>query len=66
MIQQTIKELTPTAVARAMDLPISTVFRWMKEDRIPGDPKHAGYKWRVEQFEAAVKKLRVAKRRRAS
>lgn len=55
-VQATIKELTPTAVANAMGLPISTVFRWMKEDRIPGTK--AAHEWRRSQFEAAVKKLR--------
>ena len=65
-VAATIKELTPTAVAGAMGFPISTVFRWMKEDRIPG--KKASYEWRRSQFELAVKKLRrsTAKRRKAT
>jgi len=63
MIQQTIKELTPTAIAKAMGLPISTVFRWMKEDRIPGEG--VSHKWRRDQFDAAVKQLRRTKRARA-
>ena len=56
-IQATIKRLTPTAVARQMRLPISTVFRWMTCDRIPG--QGAAHEWRVSQFEAAVKELRA-------
>lgn len=56
-VQATIKELTPTAVANAMGLPVSTVFRWMKTDRIPG--VKAAHEWRRNQFEAAVNRLRA-------
>jgi hypothetical protein len=63
MIKQTIAELTTTAVANAMGLPISTVHRWKMEDRIPGEgPQH---EWRVAQFNAAVKKLRSVKAKAA-
>lgn len=57
-IQATIKELTPTAVAREMGLPISTVFRWMNEDRIPG--RGPAHQWRVERFEQAVRNIRAS------
>jgi hypothetical protein len=40
-----------------MGLPISTVFRWMTDDRIPG--KGRAHEWRVAQFEAAVAALRI-------
>jgi hypothetical protein len=40
-----------------MGLPISTVFRWMTQDRIPG--KGRAHDWRVAQFEAAVSELRA-------
>lgn len=56
-VRDTINELTPTAVAREMGLPISTVFRWMKSDRIPG--AGAAHEWRRAQFEDAVKRLRA-------
>ena len=65
-VQETIEKLTPTAVAREMGLPISTVFRWMKADRIPGTG--AAHEWRRDQFEAAVKRLgstKVRPRRQA-
>ena len=58
-VQATIKNLTPTAVAREMGLPISTVFRWMTNDRIPG--RGTAHEWRVRQFEEAVEKLNAAK-----
>jgi hypothetical protein len=61
MIQQTIKELTPTKVAKAMGMPTSTVFRWMTQDRIPG--RGMAHKWRLDQFEAAVRKLRRSSKR---
>ena len=57
-VKATIEDLTPTAVAREMKLPISTVFRWMKSDRIPGTG--AAHEWRRNQFEEAVKRLRAA------
>ena len=57
-VHDTIKELTPTAVAREMGLPISTVFRWMNENRIPG--RGPAHDWRVERFEEAVGKIRAA------
>ncbi len=67
-VQATIKELTPTAVANAMGLPVSTVFRWMKTDRIPG--VKAAHEWRRNQFEAAVRRLReetkAGKKKRAA
>lgn len=56
-VKATIQALTPTAVAKTMGLPISTVFRWMKSDRIPG--KGPAHEWRRDQFEAAVKRLRL-------
>lgn len=55
-IRKNIEELTPTAVAREMGLPISTIFRWMTEDRIPG--KGAAHAWRVREFETAIARLR--------
>ena len=57
-VHDTIKELTPTAVAREMGLPISTVFRWMNEDRIPG--RGAAHDWRVERFEEAAGNIRAS------
>jgi hypothetical protein len=66
-IRDTIEKLTPSAVARAMQLPLSTVFRWMKEDRIPG--RGTAHEWRRRQFDDAVKALepraRKAKRKAA-
>jgi predicted DNA-binding transcriptional regulator AlpA len=56
-VRQTIRELRLTRVARKMGLPISTVFRWMTQDRIPG--KGRAHDWRVAQFEAAVSELRA-------
>ncbi len=56
-VQSTIAELTPTAVARAMGFPISTVFRWMNEDRIPG--RGTAHKMRREKFEEAAKRLKA-------
>lgn len=58
-IKETIKDLTPSVVARAMNLPVSTVFRWMNEDRIPG--KGPAREWRFKEFEAAVARVRAAK-----
>jgi len=68
-VRTSIKHHTPTAVAREMGLPISTIHRWMEEDRIPG--QGAAHQWRKEQFEAAIAKLRgkaavAAKRKRAA
>lgn len=57
-IHDTIKKLTPTLVAREMGLPISTVFRWMNEDRIPG--RGPAHQWRVERFEEAVNKIKAS------
>lgn len=66
-VSETIKRLTPSAVARAMQLPLSTVFRWMKEDRIPG--RGVAHEWRKRQFNDAIKTLpkpaRTKKRRAA-
>ena len=56
-VRDTIRELRLTRVARKMGLPISTVFRWMAQDRIPG--KGRAHDWRVAQFEAAVSELRA-------
>jgi antitoxin component of RelBE/YafQ-DinJ toxin-antitoxin module len=54
-IRATIKRLKPSVVARQMGLPISTVFRWMNADRIPG--RNTPHEWRVKQFEKAVAEL---------
>jgi len=62
-VRDTIRELRLTRVARQMGLPISTVFRWMAEDRIPG--KGAAHQWRVARFEAAVAELRADQQREA-
>ena len=56
-VRDTIRELRLSRVARKMGLPISTVFRWMTQDRIPG--KGRAHDWRVAQFEAAVSELRA-------
>ena len=56
-VRDTIRELRLTRVARKMGLPISTVFRWMTQDRIPG--KGRAHDWRVAQFETAVSELRA-------
>ena len=57
LVRDTIRELRLTQVARKMGLPISTVFRWMSQDRIPG--KGRAHDWRVAQFETAVSELRA-------
>ena len=59
-VRDTIRELRLSRVARQMGLPVSTVWRWMAEDRIPG--KGRAHAWRVAQFEAAVAALRVERR----
>ena len=59
-VRDTIRELRLTRVARQMGLPVSTVFRWMREDRIPG--RGRAHQWRVAQFEAAVAALRAETR----
>jgi predicted DNA-binding transcriptional regulator AlpA len=56
-VRDTIRELRLTQVARKMGLPISTVFRWMSQDRIPG--RGRAHDWRVAQFETAVAALRA-------
>ena len=56
-VRATINELGLTTVARKMDLPTSTIFRWKSEDRIPG--RGPAHQWRVAQFEAAVAALRA-------
>jgi hypothetical protein len=56
-VRHTIRELSLTRVARKMGLPISTVLRWMSQDRIPGTGR--AHDWRVAQFEAAVNALRA-------
>jgi len=55
-VRATIRELSLSRVARQMGVPVSTVFRWMTDDRIPG--KGRAHEWRVAQFEAAVAALR--------
>ena len=62
-VRDTIRELRLTRVARQMGLPISTIFRWMTEDRIPG--RGAAHQWRVARFEAAVAELRAEEQQRA-
>ena len=62
-VRDTIRELRLTRVARQMGLPVSTVFRWMTEDRIPGQGR--AHQWRVAQFEAAVAELRRETRQEA-
>lgn len=59
MIRKAIEELTPTRIAAEMGIAISTVWRWKEADQIPG--KGGAKRWREEQFNAAVKKLRKAK-----
>lgn len=56
-VRATIRELGLSRVARRTGLPISTVWRWMAGDRIPG--KGRPHEWRVAQFEAAVAALRA-------
>lgn len=56
-VRTIIKELGLSAVAREMNLPVSTLHRWMDEDRIPG--RSVAHRWRVQQFEAAVARLRA-------
>lgn len=56
-VRATIKELGLSAVAREMNLPVSTLHRWMDEDRIPG--RSAAHRWRVQLFETAVARLRA-------
>lgn len=56
-VRKTIEALTPTKIAREMGVPISTVHRWMTEDRIPG--RGASHEWRAAQFEAAAARLRA-------
>jgi predicted DNA-binding transcriptional regulator AlpA len=62
-VRDTIRELRLSRVARRMGLPVSTLFRWMTEDRIPG--KGRAHQWRVAQFEAAVAELRAETRQEA-
>jgi hypothetical protein len=57
-VRATIQALGLSRTARAMGLPVSTVFRWMREDRIPG--RGAAHAWRVARFEAAVLALALA------
>lgn len=61
-VRATIKKLGLSAVAREMNLPVSTLHRWMDEDRIPG--RSVAHRWRVQQFETAV--ARLSARRLAS
>lgn len=56
-VRTIIKELGLSAVAREMNLPVSTLHRWMDEDRIPG--RSVAHRWRVQLFEAAVARLRA-------
>lgn len=65
-IATTIKELGVAKVAAAANIPFSTVYRWMQEDRIPGQGTKND--WRVQQFVRAVEKLRAdnAKARKAT
>jgi predicted site-specific integrase-resolvase len=61
-VQATIKALTPKKVAAATGFPVWTLYRWMREDRIPGVGK--GHEIRVAQFEAACKRITPRKRQR--
>jgi hypothetical protein len=61
-IRQTIADLGITAVAKATGFPTSTIFRWMKKDKVAG--KGLGHDLRYERFEAAVKKLLAKEVRR--
>lgn len=60
-VRKSIERYTPTVVARAMGLPISTIHRWMTKDCIPG--KGPQQEWRRDQFETAIAKLRDALKR---
>jgi hypothetical protein len=57
-VRATIKELGLSAVADATGLPVSTIFRWKEQDRIPGGG--AAHQIRRDLFEKAVKELRRA------
>jgi len=54
-VRKTIEKLTISRLAKAMDLPVSTIHRWKEADRIPG--KKGSHQIRVAQFEAAVAEL---------
>ena len=54
-VRATIQALGLSRTARAMGLPVSTVFRWMRQDRIPG--RGRAHAWRVAWFEEAVSAL---------
>ncbi len=56
-VATTIKELGVAKVAAAANIPFSTVYRWMQEDRIPGQGTKND--WRVQQFVRAVEKVRA-------
>lgn len=63
-VAATISEFGITRIAKAMGFPISTINHWHKNDKIPGNEKHAGFRLRRDAFEAAVRKLKAQKERR--
>lgn len=55
-VRATIKDIGPARLARAAGFPLSTVFRWMQEDRIPG--RGAAHDMRLQKFTEVVNAIR--------
>lgn len=64
-VRSIISDVGTSALARQMGLPITTLHQWKQNDRIPGAPASGMHKFRVEQFLAAVRKLRSQQKKAA-